>query len=145
MDLGKTIKRLRVSKDMTQEEIANMLGTSIQSVSRWENEQTYPDITMLPIIANIFEVSVDELLNVDTFKQQEEIKLIVEQNKALWVQGKTKEREIILRESIKKYPTNFELKSLLLNTLYYQTAEDTEEGKRYQKETIELANFILEK
>jgi hypothetical protein len=100
---------------------------------------------MLPIIANIFEVSVDELLNVDTFKQQEEIKLIVEQNKALWVQGKTKEREIILRESIKKYPTNFELKSLLLNTLYYQTAEDTEEGKRYQKETIELANFILEK
>lgn len=122
-----------------------MLGTSIQSVSRWENEQTYPDITMLPIIANIFEVSVDELLNVDTFKQQEEIKLIVENDKALWFQGKTKERELILRESIKQFPTNFELKSLLLNTLYYQTAEDTEEGKRYQKETIELANYILEK
>ena len=145
MDLGKIIKRLRVSKDMTQEDLANMLGTSIQSVSRWENEQTYPDITMLPIIANIFEITVDELLNVNTFKQQEEIKRIVEQDKVLWSQGKTDEREMILRESIKQFPTNFELKSLLLNTLYFQTAEDTEEGKKYQKETIELANYILEK
>lgn len=63
---------------MTQEDLADMLGTSIQSVSRWENEQTYPDITMLPIIASMFEISVDELLNVDTFKQQEEIKRIVD-------------------------------------------------------------------
>lgn len=100
---------------------------------------------MLPIIASIFEIFVDELLNVDTFKQQEEIKRIVEQDKVLWSQGKTKERKLILRESIKKFPTNFELKSLLLNTLYFQTAEETEEGKQYQIETIELANYILEK
>lgn len=62
MNLSKNIKNLRISKKMTQEEVAQLLGTTSKSVSRWEQCITYPDITLLPLIANIFEVTVDELL-----------------------------------------------------------------------------------
>lgn len=51
MEIGKTIKRLRVLNNMTQEDLAFKLGVLIQTVSRWETSITYPDITLLPIIA----------------------------------------------------------------------------------------------
>ena len=55
MDLGNNIKSLRTKMKMTQEELAELLGTTSKSVSRWEQSLTYPDISLLPLIANIFE------------------------------------------------------------------------------------------
>ena len=71
MDLGNNIKFYRTQKKMTQEELAELLGTTSKSISRWEQSLTYPDITLLPFIANIFEVTVDELLGVESIKQDE--------------------------------------------------------------------------
>ena len=65
MQLGKRIKELRIENNLTQEELAEQLGVSFQAVSRWENDLTYPDITLLPILANMFDVTVDYLLDVD--------------------------------------------------------------------------------
>lgn len=59
MNLGKQIKELRMNNNMTQESLAEIIGTSVQSISRWENSQTFPDISMLPIIANVFDVTID--------------------------------------------------------------------------------------
>ncbi|WP_195938926.1 helix-turn-helix domain-containing protein [Romboutsia sp. 1001713B170131_170501_G6] len=61
--IGETIKLLRRDKDITQEQLANIVGVSIPAVSKWENGTSYPDITVLPILANYFEVTIDELLN----------------------------------------------------------------------------------
>lgn len=61
MELGKKIKQLRLNKGITQETLANALGVSYQAVSRWENETTMPDISLLPQISVFFGVSIDEL------------------------------------------------------------------------------------
>ncbi len=64
--IGEKIAELRRERKMTQEELANMIGVSSQSVSKWENSVTMPDIVLLPIIAGIFEVTVDELFSVES-------------------------------------------------------------------------------
>jgi len=63
--IAENIKIFRKNKDMTQEEVAEVLGVSPQSVSKWERGDTYPDITLLPMIANFFEVSLDSLIGME--------------------------------------------------------------------------------
>ena len=62
MTIGKRIAILRKEKNLTQEELANHMGVSPQAVSKWENDQTCPDISALPRLARLLGVSVDELL-----------------------------------------------------------------------------------
>ena len=61
MMLGNKIAELRKEKDMTQEALANALGVSNQAVSKWEANQSCPDILLLPKIADFFDVSLDYL------------------------------------------------------------------------------------
>lgn len=63
--LSENIKKLRREKDLTQEKLAEFLGVTFQSISNWERGESYPDITLLPEIANFFGVSVDELLGLN--------------------------------------------------------------------------------
>ncbi len=62
--LGRRIARLRLTHGMTQERLADIANVSAQAVSKWENDQSYPDILLLPVLAKTFGVSVDELLGV---------------------------------------------------------------------------------
>jgi len=61
MTIGKNIADLRKNSGMTQEQLADTLGVSSQTVSKWENEVTMPDIMLLPVIAGCFDITVDEL------------------------------------------------------------------------------------
>lgn len=61
--LGERISTLRRQKEMTQESLAKELNVSAQAVSKWENDQTCPDISLLPELARILGVTVDELLS----------------------------------------------------------------------------------
>ena len=61
--LGKRIAALRREKGLKQDELAEKLGVSPQAVSKWENDQTCPDISLLPSLAKTLGVSVDELLS----------------------------------------------------------------------------------
>lgn len=60
--LGKRIAYHRKRLGMTQEQLAQRVGVSAQAVSKWENNLSCPDITILPELASIFGISVDELL-----------------------------------------------------------------------------------
>ena len=62
--LGKRIATLRKERGLTQEQLAEKVGVSAQAVSKWENDISCPDITLLPLLADLFGVSVDELLGV---------------------------------------------------------------------------------
>ena len=62
MTIGKRIAALRKEKNLTQEELAGHMGVSPQAVSKWENDQTCPDISALPRLARLLGVTVDELL-----------------------------------------------------------------------------------
>ena len=63
LTLGKRIAMLRRQKELRQEDLAQMLEVSPQAVSKWENDQTCPDISLLPRLAEILGVTVDELLS----------------------------------------------------------------------------------
>jgi len=60
--IGKFIAELRKEKNMTQEELAEKLGVTDKSISRWENGKTMPDISLLNLLADEFNLSIPELL-----------------------------------------------------------------------------------
>ncbi len=63
--IAENLKRLRKGRDFTQEETAEMLGVSPQSVSKWERGDALPDIALLPALANLYGTSVDALIGMD--------------------------------------------------------------------------------
>ncbi len=76
--LGQKILGLRKSKGFTQEEFAEKLGVTAQAVSKWENDASCPDIMLLPEIAKIFGVSIDELMGVKPAAEPEVEKVTAE-------------------------------------------------------------------
>ena len=72
--IGKFIAALRKEKNMTQEQLAEKLGTSNRSISRWENGKTMPDLSMLPLVCEVLEISIEELLNGERLGCEPEMK-----------------------------------------------------------------------
>ena len=66
MSLSANIKRLRLAKNLTQEQLATTLGVSAQAVSKWETSETYPDGALLVPLAKALDVSLDELFDNDS-------------------------------------------------------------------------------
>lgn len=62
LETGRLITEIRKKKNMTQKDVANYLNVSDRAVSRWERGESYPEITTLPKLAELLEISVDELL-----------------------------------------------------------------------------------
>ena len=70
INFSEVFKKLRRERELTQEQAAEAFSVSTQAVSRWENGQTSPDISLLPIIAEYFGVSIETLLGVDNEKRK---------------------------------------------------------------------------
>lgn len=72
IDIGSKIKTLRLSKSMTQDQLAKALHVSAQAVSKWENGKSYPDIHSLLLLSALFDVSLDQLIkgDLETMKQE---------------------------------------------------------------------------
>lgn len=85
MKIGDKLKDARLKKSMTQEEVAEKLFVSRQSISNWENNKTYPDIGNVIALSDLYQISLDELLKgSDNFmKHLEESTDIVKSNKKL--------------------------------------------------------------
>ena len=79
MELGKQIRKYRQEAQLSQDELANRVYVSRQTISNWENDKSYPDVNSLILLSEIFHVSLDILIkgDIDTMKEvikQEEIK-----------------------------------------------------------------------
>ena len=61
--IGQNIAKWRRDKGLTQDQLAEQLSVSAQAVSKWENDVSMPDITMLPKLAEIFGVTIDQLFS----------------------------------------------------------------------------------
>ena len=141
MQLGRRIKELRKKRNITQQDLAEMLGVSYQAISRWENSITSPDITALPVLANIFNVTVDYLLDVNINENTQIIENIYKQSWELCVNQKHKEAQELLEEKTKLFPNNYFLKNELLN-IYYVLMYDNDK-EIYQAKIIDIANEII--
>ena len=76
LNISKCIIQKRKEKGITQEKLAEYIGVSKASVSKWESRQSYPDILLLPELAAYFNVSIDELLGYSPQLTKEDIKKI---------------------------------------------------------------------
>ena len=70
LTIGENIRNFRKKNDLTQEALADRLGVTYQSVSRWENGTTYPDLELIPAIAECLAVTVDELLGMPQIEKE---------------------------------------------------------------------------
>ena len=71
LNIGENLRKLRREKDLTQEQLAELLGVTFQSVSRWETDATMPDVTSLIGLARVFDCSTDDLLGLNNIKKDE--------------------------------------------------------------------------
>ena len=140
--IGENIKRLRRERDLTQEEVAAHLGVSFQSISKWERGDGYPDITMLPALANYFGVSVDELLGTTELEKREKYDALnrtwAENNK----NGLHRENVALMRQSLKTWP-NDALLLVQLSTSLEKLDGTEEEKRRYLLESVAVQEQIL--
>jgi len=104
--IGENIKKLRFQKKLTQEALADFIGVSFQSVSRWERGESYPDITILPEIAGFFRVSVDELLGVNRAENEAEI---IKELEAYDNLTDEKLKQEIINRLKEKFPNDFRI------------------------------------
>ena len=72
--IGENIRDYRKKNNLTQEQFAERLGVTYQSVSRWENGTTYPDLELLPAISDLLSITVDELIGMPEAKKEEKAK-----------------------------------------------------------------------
>ena len=138
MTIGENIKKLRKNADMTQETLAEMLSISSQAISRWETDASMPDISLLPLLCNIFNVSADELLGINISKKQAEINEFTVKYAELHSQGKTEERLNLCRALQKKYPNDETVRYYLMRVLQNGYVDESFE------EIISLGEQLME-
>ncbi|HOD02374.1 MAG TPA: helix-turn-helix transcriptional regulator [Clostridiales bacterium] len=124
LNIGENIKHLRKEKDITQEEFASVIGVSYQSVSRWENNTCYPDMELLPTIADFFGTSIDKLLGVDEIVEKAHVAQYLERFRTAISQGRVYDCIDIAREGVAEYPNNFVLLDKLMYALFVSGDED---------------------
>ena len=132
--LGEKIKSLRKQKNISQEVFATYLGVSFQAVSKWENGNTMPDVTMIPAIASFFGVSTDELFDFNLFEIEKKVEQICNEAYMYRISDAAK-AEKILREGLQRFPGNDIILNNLLYTLDYKTRAD---------EVISLCKTLIE-
>ena len=132
--LGEKIKALRKQKNISQEILANYLGVSYQAVSKWENETTMPDVTLIPAIASFFGVTTDELFNFNLFETEIQVKKICDEA-CYYRDTDRKKAEKLLRDGLKRFPGNH----LILNNLLYTLDFDTR-----GKDVVDICTTLIE-
>ena len=129
MTFGKTIKSLRREANMTQENLAELLSISPQAVSRWETDVAMPDISLLPPLANLFHVTTDHLLGMETYQKDLRKAEFDEAFHEYWKHDdKEKNYQIAVRAAA-EYPGNMEYVEWLASAEYYiaiPTSDDRE-------------------
>lgn len=104
--IGENIKRLRLSRQITQEQLSVVAGVSCAAVSKWERENTLPEISLLPVLANYFGVSIDELMGYDAARVENDILCFIEEHSRLRRAGKAAEYTALSEKVYREYPND---------------------------------------
>lgn len=141
--IGENVKRLRKAKNVTQEQIAEVLGISVTAVSKWERNETYPDITLLFPLAHYFGVTLDELMGYDEERVQEEIAATLSMYRSLWLTEPEKAREVIVK-AYGDYPNDYLVMHYYMWNLAGDMADnDTETLLARKEEFLTICDKIL--
>ncbi|MBO4405629.1 MAG: helix-turn-helix transcriptional regulator [Alphaproteobacteria bacterium] len=141
VSLSERLKALRKTKDMTQEQLAEYMGVSPQAVSRWETGATSPDISALPQLADLFGISIDELLGYDETERHKEISSVIDAAEEQINKNITEKPITELRKALNKYPNNDRLLTCLMYALYV-ASENDDLCRKYDPEIISIYDRI---
>lgn len=106
ININKKIKELRHSKNVTQETLATYLGVTPQAISRWESGNGYPDIETLPLLADFFSISTDELLGFNLNEREKRVEEIKKEIIKLSEIGNDNDNLNFARQSVAEFPSN---------------------------------------
>jgi transcriptional regulator with XRE-family HTH domain len=138
MEIGKRIRLLRSKCSLTQEQLADRLGVSAQAVSKWENAVTMPDITLLPELAGVFGVSIDELFDLTTEQKLRRIESRMDLEEEL-EPDVFREYEEFLQERLEAGGDRRRALSLLAHLYHHRLTACARKCSRYARESILLA------
>lgn len=151
MNIGNVIKNARIIKKLTQENLADALGISIQAVSRWETGVSYPDITMIPSIANYLNITADQLFSINLEKRKINIQKILDLDDDYTKKFDLKSSLKLLETSLKQYPNDEYLLQRLTRNYHNQICfikEDNEEdllrAQELRRKIVENSLKVLE-
>ena len=136
MSIGTNIKKLRRERDITQEQLAELLHLTPSAISQWETDRVLPDITCLPRLANIFRVSADVILGIDVESKDARIEEIYKEVRELWCTGQRDKAEQLCREGLAEFPDAYILMEELAFNLSYSN------DRAAQEESIALFERI---
>ena len=129
VQIGSVVKTLRTENGVTQEMLASAVGVTPQAVSRWEGGLGYPDIELLPALADFFSVTTDELLGYNISERQRKLEEVKKEMDRLAELGTAEECLAFAREAYAKYPSDFEVRYNLAVQLYIKW-NDTKSDER---------------
>ena len=142
LDLGQKIRELRRRDGRTQEALAEAIGVTSQAVSRWEANGGYPDMEMIPAIANYFGVTIDELFGYET-NRDKKIDALVKQIKEMNSRNNGVDINIdeclaLARQAMIEFPANERIMLSLAEVLGYKQ----ESGKWLDKNGLEVTGVL---
>ncbi len=145
MSFGDRIKTLRRKASYTQEKLAELLSISPQAISRWETDVAMPDISLLPPIANLFGVTTDYLLGMDSY--QKDLRK-AEFDKAFFEYWKHDDKESnyqIAVKAVSEYPGNMDYIEWLASAEYYVAfSKDDKEYTNLLEKSVAHYNIVLD-
>lgn len=146
LKLSENIVRLRKEKKITQEGLAEFIGVTKASVSKWETGQSLPDILILPQLAVYFDVTVDELLGYEPQLNRDQIKKLYAQLAADYAaepfEEVTEKTRSLVHRYYSCYPFLTQVAVLWLN--HFGLAEEQEQQKKLLEEGSALCSHIME-
>ncbi len=108
MSIGTNIRRLRLNRNITQEQLAEVMNLTCAAVSKWERGETFPDITLLQPLAYYFEVTIDELMGYSAHKIDQTIEDLLERYHTLYRTDFGAARDLIV-QAYRDYPNDWRI------------------------------------
>lgn len=143
MNIGRNIYTLRKEKNLTQAQLAEKLGVSEQAISKWENSQCAPDVSLFPLMAELFGVSIDRIFGYHEKSYTEEVEEIMKHAD----NSKNTYKEIeIINEGLKRFPNSPRLKIYLAFSfsMLYRISEDKTEKKEAVNKAVKLCCEVID-
>lgn len=137
MNIGNEIKRLRKLKGISQNDLAEVLHVTAQSISKWESGGSFPDINQLPAIASFFGITIDELFVYPTDLEYERIEKAIENGNPLSNEVFMHSEEFLLKE-IRKNPENHRALSMLGDLYHFEACSLNDKAVHYAMEALRI-------
>lgn len=135
MEIGVKIKQLRLKAGLTQEQLAGKLGISAQSVSKWENAVTMPDVAILPTLAGELGVSIDELFDLTTEQKLHRIERGMEVLSEYSPEEFVRHEEFLLHQ-LDEYSDRTVILEYLARLYHFRMEADARRVSKYAREAM---------